>query len=414
MSTQALRSPTTESDWVSGPPTPFERLTPVGDVPLVSGAWRPGDHPGRRRFVTLPDRDPFQLEGGGSLSLVQVAYETWGTLNETASNAILVCHALTGDSHAAGPAADGHAAEGWWDGLVGPGKALDTDRYFVVCANILGGCGGSTGPSSIDPETDRPYANRFPTVTNRDFVRAQAHLTDELGIDRWHSVVGGSMGGMAVLEWGVMYPDRVRSLAVIASTAAASAQQIAWSAVGRLAIANDPHFNGGDYYDAEPGKGPHRGLALARQIGQIHYRSDQEFDSRFGRDLADADSPFDPWGRFDVESYLDHHGGKLVNRFDANSYLVLNRLMDLHDIGRGRGGIDAALAAVKAPTFTASVSSDFLYPPHQQHEIRDGLQRNGVAVTHLLIDSPYGHDGFLVETAAMTDGLRDFLDGVGA
>ncbi|MDY7102181.1 MAG: homoserine O-acetyltransferase [Actinomycetota bacterium] len=375
----------------------------------ASGAWQPGDPIGNRRFLQLTERG-FALEGGGSLRDVVVAYETWGTLADDASNAVLVCHALTGDAHAAGPMTPAHASPGWWDDFIGPGRPIDTDRYFVVCVNVLGGCQGSTGPSSVDPATGERYGPRFPVVSVRDMVRCQSRLAEHLGIGRWLSVVGGSMGGMQVLEWAVMMPDRVRSIAAMATATAASAQQIAWSEVGRLAICGDPGWRDGDYYDAAPGEGPHRGLALARRIGQIHYRSEQEFAGRFGRESVEPLGRFAPWQRFQVESYLDHHGWKLTRRFDANSYLVLNKAMDLHDIGRGRGGARAALARVRVPVMTVAVDSDFLYPPYQQYEIRDTLRSLGVPVTHLDVHSDAGHDGFLVEDDAIGPHLASFLE----
>ncbi len=372
-----------------------------------TGAWRPGDPVADRRFHTMPRA--FALEEGGVLPEVTVAYETWGTLAPDAGNAILVCHALTGDAHAAGPSGPGQPTAGWWDELIGPGRALDTDRFFVVCANVLGGCQGSTGPASIDPRTGRPHGSSFPVVSVRDMVRSQRFLADALGIEQWLSVVGGSMGGMQVLEWGVMFPHRVRSLVSIASTAAASAQQIAWSAVGRQAIANDPNWRNGDYYDAEPGHGPHAGLALARQIAQIHYRSEVVFADRFGRDTTLPVDRFGLWDRFEVESYLEYHGDKLVKRFDANSYLVLNRAMDLQDLGRGRGGLDAAFARIEVPTCTMAITTDTLYPPYQQEQIRDGLRAHGVPVEHVVIDSPHGHDGFLIEFDQVGPAVSKFL-----
>ncbi|MGD9749815.1 MAG: homoserine O-acetyltransferase [Acidimicrobiia bacterium] len=374
----------------------------------VSGAWTASQPPAQRRFFPLPSV-PFALEEGGVLDEVVVAYETWGTLNADRSNAILVCHALTGDAHAAGPSGPGQPTAGWWDPLIGPGRTLDTDQYFVVCANVLGGCQGSTGPASIDPGTGRPYGSRFPVVTIRDMVRAQRRLADWLGIGRWLTVVGGSMGGMQVLEWGVIYPDRMRSLICIASAAAAGAQQIAWSKVGRMAIANDPNWRNGDYYGAEPGQGPHAGLALARQIAQIHYRSEEVFEQRFSRNSTNPVDHFGMWDRFEVESYLDYHGEKLVKRFDANSYLVLNRAMDLHDLARGRGGLADAFARIAVPTCTMSIPTDTLYPPYQQERIRDGLRAQGVCVDHVVIDSPHGHDGFLLEFDQVGAAIDKFL-----
>ncbi|WP_235980232.1 homoserine O-acetyltransferase MetX [Rhabdothermincola sediminis] len=387
---------------------------PISPASLpATGAWRVGDPVGHRRFLTLATERPFVLEGGGKLRGITVAYETWGQLDADASNAVLVCHALTGDSHAAGPSGHGHPTPGWWDDLIGAGRALDTDRLFVVCANVLGGCQGTTGPSSMDPATGRPYGSRFPVVSIRDMVRTQAALADHLGVDRWLAVVGGSMGGMQVLEWGVMYPDRVRSLVPIATCAAATAQQIAFSSVQRSTIALDPRWRGGDYYDAAPGDGPHQGLAIARELAQITYRSDLVFDDRFGRNVLDPmDDTFTLWQRFDVEGYLDYHGAKLVRRFDANSYLVICKAMDLHDIGRGRGGVDAALRRVVAPTLTVSIDSDSLYFPYQQEQIRDALAANGTPVEHAMVTSDHGHDAFLLETDQVGDALVAFLEDV--
>ncbi|MFN0028662.1 MAG: homoserine O-acetyltransferase [Acidimicrobiales bacterium] len=374
----------------------------------VTGAWRVGDPPFERQFLALRAA-PFALEQGGVLAEVVVAYETWGTLAADGSNAILVCHALTGDAHAAGESGLGQPTDGWWDPLIGPGRALDTDRYFVVCVNVLGGCQGSTGPSCISPATGAPYGSAFPVVTIRDMVRVQRRLADELGVARWLSVIGGSMGGMQALEWGVIYPDRMRSLVAIATTAAASAQQIAWSTVGRLAVANDPNWRDGDFYGAGPGEGPHAGLALARRIAQIHYRSEPVFEQRFGRHSIDPIDHFGMWDRFDVESYLDYQGEKLVRRFDANTYLVLNRAMDLHDLGRGRGGLREALGRIRVPTCTMSIPTDTLYPPYQQEALRDGLRAKGVSVDHVIIESPHGHDGFLLEFDQVSAAIAKFL-----
>ncbi|QGG95066.1 homoserine O-acetyltransferase MetX [Actinomarinicola tropica] len=392
----------------SGRPTSHPSRLPV------SGAWRPGDDPGRRRFLHLPGSRPFALEGGGVLRGVDVAYETWGELDADGSNAVLVCHALTGDSHVAGPSGHGHPTAGWWDDLVGPGRAIDTDRWFVVCANVLGGCQGTTGPASIDPDTGRPHGARFPVVTIRDVVRTQAALADHLGVDVWASVIGGSMGGMQALEWTVMFPDRMRSVGALATTAAAGAQQIAWSHVGRMAIAGDPNWRDGDYYDAPDGEGPHQGLALARSIAQIHYRTEPVFEERFGRRTVEPVDRLSLWDRFQVESYLDYQGEKLVRRFDANSYLVLNKAMDLHDLGRGRGGVERALDRVRVPVLTMSIDSDSLYPPYQQEQLRDGFAERGRLFDHVSIASPHGHDGFLLEPAQVGPPLARLLDEVTA
>jgi len=388
---------------------PNERAPLSADALPVTGAWRPGDPAGPRRFVPLGIDRPFVLEGGGRLRDVEVAYETWGELAADGSNAVLVCHALTGDSHVTASPDDRDAAT-WWEGVVGPGEAVDTDRFFVVCVNVLGGCQGTAGPASPSTDDGRAYGSRFPTVTIRDMVRAQAAVADHLGVDRWLAVVGGSMGGMQVLEWAAMYPHRVRSIVPIATTAAATAQQIAWSGVQRTAIALDPNFRGGDYYDAAPGQGPHRGLALARAIAQITYRSDTVFRDRFGRGVLDPmDDVFTLWQRFDVEGYLDYHGAKLVRRFDANSYLTISRAMDLHDIGRGRGGVEQALRRVQVPTLTVSIDSDALYFPYQQEQIRDVLHAQGTPVEHAVIRSEHGHDAFLLETEQVSEAVAGFL-----
>ena len=381
----------------------------------VTGAWREGDPLGSRQLARVIDGRPFHLEGGGVLREITMAYETWGELDADASNAVLVCHALTGDSHASARGGTSPSGTGWWEGMFGPGRAFDPDRHFVVCVNVLGGCQGSTGPASIDPGTGKPYGSSFPVVTVRDMVRTQALVADHLGIRRWQAVVGGSMGGMQALEWAVMFPERVRSLVALATSTAASAQQIAWSMVGRRAILVDPNFAGGDYYDHEPGDGPHRGLAVARQIAQIHYRTEQVFAERFGRKLLeplDGHGSFSLDQRFDVEGYLDYQGTKLVRRFDANSYLRLNKAMDLHDLARGRGSVQAAMARITMPTLVMSIRSDALYPPYQQHELRDVLRAQGTRVGYYDIDSADGHDGFLTETTQISPLIAAFLDGV--
>lgn len=374
----------------------------------VTGAWRPGDHPGHRRFAPVDAGRPFSLEGGGSLPEVQLAYETWGELSPERDNAVLVCHALTGDSHVAGQIGPGHPTPGWWDVLVGPGRGIDTRRWFVVGVNVLGGCQGSTGPASTDPRSGRPYGSSFPAVTVRDMVRSQAGLADVLGIERWHAVVGGSMGGMQALEWAVMYPDRLDRVVLASTTAEASALQIAWSHIGRSAVLSDPGFHGGDYYDAAPGEGPHRGLAVARMAAQVTYRSDAVFAERFHRTLL-RPLTFDLDPLFDVEGYLDYQGAKLVRRFDANSYLRLNRAMDLHDVGRGRGGVERALARVRCPALVIAVRSDGLYPPDQQRRLHRLLSASTHSSEWLELDSPHGHDGFLIETAQLSGPIAEFL-----
>jgi homoserine O-acetyltransferase len=368
-----------------------------------------------RRFVTLGTDRRFFLEGGGSLRDVSIAYETWGELAADASNAVLVCHALTGDAHAAGRSGPGQPRPGWWDDVIGPGKALDTTRLFVVCANVLGGCQGSTGPASPHPVDGKPYGSRFPVVTIRDMVRAQVRLADHLSIPAWHSVIGGSMGGMQVLEWAIAFPDRVRSIVPIAACAQATAQQIAWGAIGRRAIRMDPNWRGGDYYDADDDHGPWEGLSVARMVAQVTFRSDNVFTDRFGRELADGGTlhdTLDLWQRFEVERYLDHHGEKLVRRFDANSYLIIGKAMDLHDVARGRGGLIPALARIKVPTLTIGISSDILYPSYQQRQIRDLLHAGGTPCEYVEIDSPHGHDAFLINLDQLAAPLGEFVNSV--
>ncbi|MFG2930912.1 homoserine O-acetyltransferase MetX [Streptomyces achromogenes] len=371
-------------------------------LPPATGAWREGDPPGRRRWYDA--EKPLPLEAGGELPGVRLAFEAWGTLAPDRANAVLVLHALTGDSHAAGPAGPGHPTPGWWDALIGPGRALDTDRWFVVAPNVLGGCQGSTGPASRRPGGGRPWGGAFPFLTQRDQVAAEAGLADALGIDRWALVVGGSMGGMRAVEWAVSYPARTGRLLLLATTAAASAEQLAWADIQVRAIRADPHWQGGDYHDT--GRGPHAGLGLARRLAHVTYRSEPELQVRFGRLPQDGE---DPWrgGRYQVQSYLDHHAAKLVRRFDAASYVVLAEAMNAHDVGRGRGGVRAALRRVTAPALVAGVDSDRLYPPAQQAELAaliPGADRLRV------VESPYGHDGFLIETEQVAALVRELLD----
>ncbi|MBS1848947.1 MAG: homoserine O-acetyltransferase [Actinobacteria bacterium] len=378
----------------------------------ASGAWRPGDPLGERRFLRTAADRPFVLEGGGQLRDIDLAFETWGELNAAGTNAILLCHALTGDSHACGPAGKGHPTPGWWDAIIGPGRPIDTDRYFVVCANVLGGCQGSTGPSSTRPDGMGRYGSSFPVVSIRDQARLFAKLGASLGVHEWQSVIGGSMGGMIVLELAVMFPDRIRSIIPIATCGAATAQQIAWWSTGRRVIALDPGWRGGDYYDAPNGHGPHAGLALARSVSQITFRTDDVFTDRFGRDLVEPiDGAFEMWQRFEVERYLEYHGNKLVRRFDANSYLLLTKAMDLHDLGRGRGGLAQALRRITSAALVLGVNSDILYPEYQQRELVEGMCN--ARASYGLIDSPHGHDAFLIEMTQMGTMITDFLSDLG-
>jgi homoserine O-acetyltransferase len=398
-----LGSPATTPSASSTPSTP----TPGGPgravrPGLVSGAWREGDPAGHRQFVSVGD---VPLERGSVIPGVQVAYETWGRLSERADNAILVEHALTGDSHVVGPVDEAHPSPGWWDGLIGPGRPLDTDRWFVVASNVLGGCQGTTGPSSLAGD-GRRWGSRFPFVTVRDQVEVEARLAVELGVPRWAAVLGGSMGGMRVLEWAVTHPDRVDRALVVASTAYASADQIAWAEPQLLAIRSDPEFRGGDYYDAHDRlAGPEAGMGIARRIAHVTYRSGTELDERFGRQPQGLEQPLGEGGRYAVESYLDHHAAKLSRRFDANSYLVLTEAMNSHDVGRDRGGVAAALRTVTAQTMVVAVDSDRLYPVRLSDEITAGIPG---AQQHT-ITSAYGHDGFLIEIEQVGARIRDAL-----
>ncbi|HKX66988.1 MAG TPA: homoserine O-acetyltransferase [Intrasporangium sp.] len=367
----------------------------------LGGAWLPGDPMGSRRFAEIGE---VGLERGGTIGDVTVAYETWGTLNASCDNVVLIEHALTGDSHVDGPAGDGHPSPGWWPGLIGPGRPIDTDSCFVVAANVLGGCQGTTGPSSIAPD-GREWGSRFPYVTIRDQVDVEARLLEHLGVRRLAAVVGGSMGGMRAIEWAVTHPERVDRSIVLASTAYATADQIAWCQPQLLAIQQDPDYAGGDYY--RTGRSPEAGLGLARRIAHITYRTESELGERFGRGPQLGEDPLRSGdrGRYAVESYLDHHAGKLARRFDANSYLVLTEAMNSHDVGRDRGGVPAALTRVKAVCTIASVDTDRLYPPRLSDELH-GLLPTSVRAH---IRSPYGHDGFLIEDDQVGEIIRAAL-----
>lgn len=313
-------------------------------------------------------------------------------------------HALTGDSHLAGPAGPGHPTPGWWDALTGPGRPLDTDRWFLVVPNVLGGCQGTTGPASPGPD-GRPWGPDFPRLTIRDQVAAELLLADALGIDRWAAVLGGSMGGMRALEWAVGHPERTGALLVLAAPAAATADQIGWSAAQAAAIRADRGWRGGRYHDAAPGEGPHLGLGAARRIAHLTYRAGAGLDARFGRAAQPGEDPADG-GRHQVESYLDHHADKLTRRFDAGSYLSLSAAMNSHDLGRGRGGTAAALARYRGPALVAGVTSDRLYPLHQQRDLARALPGADPLAE---IDSPHGHDGFLTETDQVGRLIRELL-----
>lgn len=377
---------------------------PGPDRPPPAGAvWREGDEPGRREFLRA---GRLGLEAGNALPEVTIAYETWGTLAPDRANAVLVLHALTGDSHLAGPAGPGHPSPGWWDGLVGPGRALDTDRWFVVAPNVLGGCQGTTGPASGAPD-GRPWGSRFPAITVRDQVAAEVLLADALGIGRWAGVIGGSMGGMRALEWAIGHPERVAATLVLAVGAYATADQIGLQSTQIHAIRTDAAFHGGDYYDRGDGAGPRHGMGVARRIAHLSYRSENEMTERFGRRPQAGEDPLHQ-GRYAIESYLDHHAGKLARRFDPNSYIVLTEAMNHHDVGRGRGGIEAALGRITASTVVGGIDTDRLYPPHLQRRLAELTP--GADGPHL-VRSPYGHDAFLIEADQVADLISHALKG---
>jgi homoserine O-acetyltransferase/O-succinyltransferase len=350
--------------------------------------------------------DSISLDSGAVLAPVEVAYETYGRLNAAKSNAILVLHAFSGDAHAAGISHE-TGKPGWWDNMIGPAKAFDTNRYFVICSNVLGGCRGTTGPSSIHPATGCPYGMSFPVITISDMVRLQRMLIDWFGIRRLLTVTGGSMGGMQALEWAVAYPDSVVSAIPIACTMRHSAQQIAFNEVGRQAIMADPDWNDGNYYGKQP---PARGLAVARMVGHITYMSDDSMREKFGRRLRGKEAfsfGFDV--DFEVESYLRYRGSQFVNRFDANSYLYITKAMDYFDLSNGSGSMAAALEPARARFLVISFSSDWLYPSYQSQEIVRALRARNRDVAYVELESNYGHDSFLVDVAEQSELVRGFL-----
>jgi len=351
--------------------------------------------------------DPLRLVCGRTLGPITVAYETYGTLTPEKDNAIFILHALSGNAHVAGKYANEDRNIGWWDSMVGPGKAFDTDKYFMICANVIGSCSGTTGPSSINPETGRPYALSFPMITIEDMVQVHKRLMDHLGIERLLSVAGGSMGGMQALQFAVSYPDLVESAIPIATTARHSAQNIAFNEVGRQAIMADPNWREGNYYDLES---PNRGLAIARMIGHITYLSDESMHQKFGRRLQERlQKGFKFDIDFQVESYLQYKGARFTERFDANSYLYISKALDYFDLTEGVSSLAERFRDLKARFLVISFSSDWLYPTYQAKEIVKALKANGLHVVFCEINSAYGHDAFLLETEQESRLIRDFL-----
>ena len=352
--------------------------------------------------------DQLLLQRGGSFGPITLAYETWGTLNAEGDNAILITHALTGSAHAHDVERPDDPKAAWWNPLIGPGRPFDTSRYFVICSNILGGCYGSTGPSSLNPQTGRPYAMRFPLITIRDMVNAQRVLIEHLGVRQLAMVAGGSIGGQQALEWAVSYPELVRKVAVVAATAALTAQAIAFSEVQRQAIMNDPLWQGGNY---QPGQEPQAGLAIARMLAMITYQSEESMELRFARNparFASAPTPSsvsDLGDRFDVENYLFYQGNALVRRFDANSYLYISRAMDLYDVSEGYPSPEAALSRIRSKSLFIGIRSDFLFPAARVRWLAEQVRLLGGDATYVELDSPHGHDAFLKEWQQMTDAL---------
>jgi homoserine O-acetyltransferase len=354
------------------------------------------------------------LESGARLGPITVAYETMGTLNKARSNVILVTHALSGDSHVAGYYSEKDPKPGWWNTMVGPGKGIDTDRYFVVCSNVLGGCMGTTGPASTNPATGRPYGLGFPVVTIGDMVRVQKALLDHLGIAKLLAVVGGSIGGMQAIEWTIAYPAMVTAAILMATTTRHSALAIAFNEIGRQAIMSDPNFNKGDYYN---GPRPDLGLALARMVGHVTYLSDEAMRSKFGRRLQDRDNlAFDFEANFQVESYLRHQGSKFVQRFDANSFLYITKAADYFDVGRrhGHGSEVEAFAGVTAKILAISFTSDWLYPTYQSRDMVKAMKKNGLDVSFCEIEAQCGHDAFLLPNERQSTLINRFLHRVAA
>jgi homoserine O-acetyltransferase len=361
------------------------------------------------KIVRVVEQDkPLQLECGKTLTPIDVAYETYGRLNDAQDNAVLICHALSGNAHVAGRNSPDDKKLGWWDVMVGPGKGIDTNKYFVICSNFLGGCSGTTGPSSINPKTGKPYGLDFPIITVADMVRVQKLLLDKLGIKKLLAVIGGSIGGMQVLDLAIQYPDFVGAAIVIATTTHLSAQSIAFDAVGRNAILADANFSDGQYHCKD---GPDRGLSIARMIGHITYLSEQGMREKFGRKLRGSDRySYDFNSEFAVETYLDYQGQSFVERFDANSYLYITKASDYFDLEKDYGSLAAAFAGTKSRFLIISFASDWLFTPEQSEAIVNALVANGKDVSYCDIASPYGHDAFLLEPETLGSFIRGFLN----
>ncbi|MCZ7589229.1 MAG: homoserine O-acetyltransferase [Gaiella sp.] len=376
--------------------------------PSPRSSERPGSvGPARtERVVLFTEDDPLLLESGERLAPVEVAYETYGELDGSASNAVFVCHALTGDAHAAGHHGD-PSRVGWWDSLIGPGKPVDTERFYVVCANLLGGCQGTTGPSSIDPATGRPYGLRFPLFTVRDLVSVHRALLGHLGVRRLAAAVGGSLGGMQVLQWAIDHPDELDTALLVCASASLSAQNIAFSAVARASITRDEHFNGGDYY--ANGNRPHVGLAVARMMAHLTYVSETSLERRFGRRQRDGTTGYSFDADFEIEHYLEHQGRSFLERFDANTYLYLSRVMDYFDPFADEEAVRRRLDGSPTRFLVLSFDTDWRFDTSHSLEIARVLAAAGAEVTQTEIASPHGHDSFLLPVEAYHEAIRSFL-----
>jgi homoserine O-acetyltransferase len=381
---------------VASPPDSVPRHLATGDVGLVSP----------RDFVCS---EPFTFKSGQTIPGFTLRYETYGQLNATRDNAVLICHALSGDHHCAGWHSPTDKKPGWWNNLIGPGKAVDTRRFFVICANVLGGCQGSTGPSSTNPSTGRPYGTAFPFVTIRDMVRAQKLLLDHLGVMQLHCVIGGSMGGMTALLFGIKFPQFTRRVLAMATTGRESAQAIAFNEVGRQAIMQDPAWNRGDY---PRDSGPRVGLAIARMMAHITYVSDASMDRKFGRKKKEtaASDAYTFETQFEVEGYLRYQGQSFINRFDANSYLYITRALDEFDLAHTYGSLEQAFASVEAETLVVGFTSDWLFPPGQNRDLALALLRRGKRASYAELDTDLGHDSFLLESEELYSLVRGFLE----
>ncbi len=364
----------------------------------------------KQGVFVFAEKDKLKLQSGREFGPISVAYETYGELNKKKNNAILLLHALSGDAHVAGKYKKDDKKTGWWDAMVGPGKPFDTNKYFVICSNVLGGCSGTTGPSSIDPLTNKPYGMKFPFITIEDMVNVQHALVKSFGIDCLYSISGGSMGGMQALKWVQMYPEMIKSVVAIATTTKLSPQAIAFNEVGRQAIISDPAWNKGDYYNKKDT--PHKGLSIARMLGHITYLSEEGMTKKFGRQLSSEQYQYEFLTEFQVESYLHYQGQRFTERFDANSYIYITKAIDYFDLSVGYASLEKSLSMVKSKFLVLSYSSDWLFPTYQSEELVNALRRNNIDVSFCEIKADYGHDSFLLQNDLHEKLVSGFLENV--